>query len=74
MYEFEQTVLNELAELKTQMRGLLGNGQPGRVRDLEARVEKHEALVQRAMGIGALAGIVGTLIHIAFDYLRNHHP
>jgi len=74
MYEFEQTVLNELAELKTQMRGLLGNGQPGRVHDLEARVAKHEALVQRAMGMGALGGVVGTIIHIIFEYLRNHHP
>jgi hypothetical protein len=72
MYEFEQTVLNELAELKTQMRALLGNGQPGRIHDLEARVEKHEALMQRALGIGALGGFAGTLIHVAYDLWKSH--
>jgi hypothetical protein len=72
MTEFEQNVLRDLAELKMQMRALVGNGQPGRIHELEARVEKHEALVQRAIGIGALAGFVGTMFHVGLDFLLRH--
>jgi hypothetical protein len=74
MNTFEEAVLSDLAELKTQMRALVGNGQPGRIHELEARVEQHEALVQRASGIAALAGFLGAMIHVAIDYLRRTHP
>jgi hypothetical protein len=70
MTDFESQVLSDLATLKTQMQALLGNGQPGRLRQLEQRVERHEALVQRAGGIGALFGFLITALHFAFDYLR----
>lgn len=68
--DFEAQVLADLAELKTQMRALVGNGQPGRLQKLEARVDKHEALVQRAAGIGALAGFMTTMLHVVFDWLK----
>jgi hypothetical protein len=35
---FEQRVIADLAELKTDMKSLVGNGQPGRVTKLEAKV------------------------------------
>lgn len=73
MNEFEQTVLSDLAELKAQMRALVGNGQPGRVQGLEARVERHEAFLQRAGGVGAALGGLMTLVHFAFDYLKTRH-
>ena len=70
MTEFERQVLSDLTELKTQMRSLVGNGQPGRVSELESRVERHEAFIQRAGGIGAaLAGLM-TVVHLGIDYLR----
>jgi hypothetical protein len=72
MNEFESAVLADLAELKTHMRWLIGNGSPGRLQELEARVERHEALVQRSVGIGAAAGVLLTLVHVAIDYLRMH--
>jgi hypothetical protein len=68
--EFERTVLADLATLKTEMKILLGNGQPGRLRQIESRVEQHEALVQRAGGIGALLGVVLTLVHLGIDWLK----
>jgi hypothetical protein len=72
MNEFQRTVLADLSELKANMRWLIGNGNPGRLQELEARVEHHEALVQRSVGIGAAAGALLTLVHVAIDYLRLH--
>jgi hypothetical protein len=73
MTGFEQRVLADLSTLKTEMKTLLGNGQPGRLRQMEERVEKHEALVQRAIGIAGLAGMALTLVHLGIDYLRIRH-
>ncbi len=70
--EFEQKVLADLAELKAHMRWLVGNGAPGRLQELERRVEEHEKFVQRAGGIGAAVGLVLTLVHLAIDYVRIH--
>ena len=70
--EFEQKVLADLSELKAHMRWLVGNGSPGRIQDLERRVEEHEKFVQRAGGVGAAVGVVLTLIHFAIDYMRVH--
>jgi len=61
------------AELKTHMRWLIGNGKPGRLQELEARVEHHEAILQRGLGIGAAAGVLLTLVHVCIDYLRVRH-
>jgi len=68
--EFERTVLADLATLKAEMKIVLGNGQPGRLRQLESRVEQHERLVQSASGIGALLGVALTLVHLGIDWLR----
>lgn len=70
MSEFERTVLADLATLKAEMKILLGNGQPGRLRQIELRVEQHEQLVQRASGIGALFGLVLTLVHLGIDWFK----
>ena len=70
--EFEQKVLADLSELKAHMRWLVGNGKPGRLQELERRVEEHEKFVQRAGGIGAAVGVILTLIHFAIDYMRMH--
>jgi hypothetical protein len=52
------------------MAELLGIGQPGRLRELEARVKAHERLVQRFAGVGAFVGALLTLFHTALDYLK----
>ena len=57
MTDFESQVLQQLSVLKMQMEQLLGNGQPGRLRELELRVESHERGMQRLKGLaGAFGG------------------
>ncbi|MEO5936998.1 MAG: hypothetical protein ABIP81_07275 [Terriglobales bacterium] len=71
MTEFEQQVLEDLAALKSEMRALLGNGQPGRLRQIEDRVAQHEKLVQRFAGLGAVVGGLLTAIHVGIDIYKN---
>lgn len=71
MTDFERQVLEDLTELKTKMQTLVGNGQPGRMQVLEERVERHEAFVQRAGGVGAAMAILLTLVNLAMAYLRR---
>jgi len=73
MTDFEKQVLADLAALKVQMQSLLGNGQPGRLREAELRVERHEAFVQRVGGLGVVLGTLLTLIHLGVDYLKFRH-
>ena len=59
MTDFEGQVLQQLSVLKMQMEQLLGNGQPGRMRELELRVESHERGMQRLKGLaGAFGGLL----------------
>jgi hypothetical protein len=69
MREFEGQVLQELGVLKAQMQQLLGIGQPGRLNQLEARVESHERSVQRLKGMGAVFGGLLTVVHLAIALL-----
>jgi hypothetical protein len=71
MTEFEAQVLTDLSVLKNQMNMLLGIGQPGRLAQLEERVERHERSVQRVKGfVGAMSGLL-TIFHLAIDYFRR---
>jgi hypothetical protein len=71
MTEFEGQILADLSVLKSQMKQLLGIGQPGRLTQLEERVEVHERSVQRMKGLmGAVGGLL-TVIHLAIDYFRR---
>ncbi len=57
--------------LKNQVNSLLGVGQPGRLTQLEERVERHERSVQRMKGmVGVLGGLL-TAFHLAIDYFRR---
>ena len=71
MTEFEGQILADLSVLKSQMKQLLGIGQPGRLTQLEERVEIHERSVQRMKGLmGAVGGLL-TVVHLAIDYFRR---
>jgi hypothetical protein len=71
MTEFEGQVLADLSVLKNQMNQLLGVGQPGRLTQIEERVERHERSVQRVKGLmGAVGGLL-TIFHLAIDYFRR---
>jgi hypothetical protein len=68
MTEFEGRVLADLSVLKSQMQQVLGNGQPGRLAQLEGRMEGHEKTVQRMKGmVGAFGGVL-TVVHVAIDF------
>jgi hypothetical protein len=71
MTDFEGQVLQELGVLKAQMQQLLGIGQPGRLQQLEARVESHERSVQRLKGVGAAFGGLLTMVHLAIAFLTE---
>jgi hypothetical protein len=72
MTDFERQVLADLATLKSEMRSLMGNGQPGRLNKLEKRVEAHEVSLQRARGVGVALGGALTLVHLGIDWLKLH--
>ena len=73
MTDFEGQVLQELSVLKAQMQQLMGIGQPGRLHQLELRVESHERSVQKLKGIaGAFSGLV-TLVQVAIAYFSGKH-
>jgi hypothetical protein len=60
MTDFEAQVLADLSVLKSQMEEIMGNGQPGRLAQLESRMHEHEKTVQRLKG---MAGAFGGLAH-----------
>jgi hypothetical protein len=68
MTEFESQVLQELSVLKSQMQQLMGIGQPGRLNQLEARVDSHERSVQRLKGLAGAFGALLTMLHIAIAW------
>jgi hypothetical protein len=69
MCDFEAQVLADLAVLKSQMKEVVGNGQPGRLAQLESRLLDHEKTVQRLKGIAAAFGALLTVAHTAIDLL-----
>ena len=50
MNEFEAQVLSNLSVLKPRMSGLMGDGNGGRLADLERRMERHEQNWKLAKG------------------------
>ena len=71
--EFEAKCGTKNIELKTHMRWIVGNGNEGKIQELETRIQKHEAALQRTAGIGVAAGILLTIMHIALDSFRAVH-
>jgi UDP-N-acetylmuramoylalanine-D-glutamate ligase len=73
MRDFEKQVLEDLAELKTNMRWIAGGeNQQGKLQELSQKVERHEAMLQRARGLGAALACLLTIVHLGFEYLRVH--
>jgi hypothetical protein len=67
MNEFEAQVLSDLCVLKTQMTALMGDGNGGRIAELERRMERHEQSWQRAKGFIAAFSVVLTVMEIAVE-------
>ncbi len=73
MTDFEQKVLEDLSGLKVQMQHLMGIGQPGRLQQLEGRVDCHERNMQRMKGLVSAFGGALTAVHMAIAYLGGKH-
>src|SRR5271157_6018531 len=65
MNEFEAQVLSDLCVLKSQMTGLMGDGNGGKLADLERRMERHEQNWQRAKGFLAAVSVLFAVIEVA---------
>lgn len=72
MNEFEAQVLSDLSVLKTQMTGLMGDGNGGRIADLERRMESHEQNWQRAKGFLAAFSAVLTIVEVTVGVWHRH--
>jgi len=64
-------VLEELSVLKSQMHQLMGIGQPGRLNQLEMRVDSHERSVQRLKGLAGAFGGLLTLVHLGIEWVSR---
>ena len=72
MNEFEAQVLSDLSVLKTQMTSLTGDGNGGRLADLERRMERHEQNWQRAKGFLAAFSVVFAVVEVAVTAIFRH--
>ena len=52
-FDFQREVLESLTRLETQMQALVGNGQPGRIDLLEAKVDGHQSWIDKNDGAHA---------------------
>lgn len=48
---YEADLGSRLATLEVQMKSLVGNGQPGRIAEMEKRLVSHERLLWIGMGV-----------------------
>jgi hypothetical protein len=72
MNEFEAQVLSDLSVLKTQMTALTGDGNGGRIAELERRMDRHEQNWQRTKGFLAAASVILAVLEVAVEtWLRR---
>jgi hypothetical protein len=55
------------------MRWIVGNGNEGKMQELEQRIARHEGFLQRVMGVGGGIAVLAVLARLAFDYLKVSH-
>jgi hypothetical protein len=72
MNEFEAQVLSDLSVLKTQITSLMGDGNGGRIGDLERRMDRHEQNWQRAKGFVAAMSVLLAVIEVAVEAWHRH--
>ena len=72
MNEFEAQVLSDLSVLKMQMSALAGDGNGGRIAELEHRMDEHEQNWQRAKGFLAAISVLFAVVEVAIGaWLRR---
>jgi len=71
MNEFEAQVLSDLSVLKSQMTNLVGDGNGGRICELERRMDAHEQNWQRTKGFLAAFSVLLAVIEVAVEAIRR---
>ena len=71
MNEFEAQVLSDLSVLKAQMCGLMGDGNGGRIAELEHRM-RHEQNWQRAKGFLTAFSVLLAVVEVAVEAWHRH--
>ena len=72
MNEFEAQVLSDLSVLKTQITNLMGDGNGGRIAELERCMERHEQNWQRAKGFLAAVSVLYAVVEVAMEAWHRH--
>jgi hypothetical protein len=72
MNELEAQVLSDLSVLKSQMTALTGDGNGGRIAEIEHRMEEHEQNWERAKGFLAAFSILLTVVEVAVQAWHRH--
>ena len=72
MNEIEAQVISDLSVLKSQMSGLMGDGNGGRLADLERRMERHEQNWQRAKGFLAAVSVLFAVVEVTLEAWHRH--
>ncbi len=70
--EFEAQVLSDLNVLKSQMNTLVGDGNGGRMAELEHRMELHEQDWERAKGFLTAFSVLLTVAEVAVQAWHRH--
>ena len=70
--EFEAQVLSDLNVLKSQMCALMGDGNGGRIAEIERRMEEHEQNWERAKGFLAAFSVLLTVVEVAVQAWHRH--
>jgi hypothetical protein len=65
-------VLSDLSVLKSQMAGLMGDGNGGRLVELERRMDRHEQNWQRAKGFMAAISVVFAVVEVVVQAWHRH--
>ncbi len=72
MEDFEEKVLADLSELKAHMRWVVGNGNQGKISEIEKRLGRHETHLQRMIGVGSALAAAITIMNLIVNFMRLH--
>lgn len=63
-----------LVEIYVHIKDLVGNGQPGRISQIETRIDSLESSRERFRGAKWVLGIMGSVVWAVMEYLFHHKP